>query len=44
MRMEYHNPDPDTPRVQNENRVIRKQVKGLLDEAKERYQEITKLK
>lgn len=34
----------ETPRIQNENRMIRDQIKMLLSEAKERSHEVTRLK
>ena len=34
----------ETPRIQNENRMIRDQIKVLLNEAKERSHDVTRLK
>lgn len=44
MRSEAFNSCKETPRIQNENRVIRDQVKALLEQAKERSHEITRHK
>jgi hypothetical protein len=44
MRLEFSSSGKETPRIQNENKIIRDQVKSLLEEAKERFQEITRHK
>jgi len=44
LRAEHQNTGQDTPRVQNENKIIRDQVKKLLDEAKDRSHDISRLK
>jgi hypothetical protein len=44
LRNEHHSKGNETPRVQNENKVIRDQIRGLLEEAKDRSHDITRLK
>ena len=44
LRAEHQNSSSDTPRVQSENKIIRDQIRHLLEEAKDKSKEVNKLK
>lgn len=44
LRNEHNTKENDTPRVQNENKVIRDQIRSLLEEARDRSHDISRLK